>query len=126
VVNVGVKKKIESRDTAERRDAFGFKARHVVQTTKYGPSRETIRDGWYVELPFSMECSATGNESELGFAIEETVTERFPGQLKETRTIDRVVDISKTRLDPALFRIPRGYHSWNSWREKVKAFFSGP
>lgn len=101
---------VESRDTGERRSAFGFEARHIVRTTKLNRNEaslgERTTDGWYIDLPFAIECSGTGKDSELGFAIEETITDRFPRQSKEERIIDRVVDISETRLDPALFRFP--------------------
>jgi hypothetical protein len=87
-LNIGAKvsDSFESRDTGERRDAFGFKARHVIQTTRPHSdraSRERTSDGWYIDLPFSMECSSAENDSGLGFAIEETITDRFQGQLKQ-------------------------------------------
>jgi len=122
----------ESRGTGERREAFGFRARHIIregqrQQRAASPRVETrILDGWYIDLPFSIECgSAAGDRSGTEVAIEETLIDHVEGGV-EQRIIDRVTEISEKPLDPALFSIPHGYHDVNSWRESVKEFFSGP
>lgn len=97
-------------DTGERKDFFGHTARHVITTTKEIPlegsksdPRETVNDGWYIDLDASISCDwkppagervhahvfgGVGNvtvekiefidngEPETGFAIESKITWR--------------------------------------------------
>jgi len=55
---------VETRDTGERQNFFGYSARHVITTKKYflreeRPRAEVISDGWYVDLPVATECPIT-------------------------------------------------------------------
>lgn len=50
-------------DTGERKDFFGFDARHVIVTRSESPLEggtrppsETVTDGWYIDLPVTISC----------------------------------------------------------------------
>ena len=53
-----------TRDTGERKQMFGYMARHVITTVRQMPlidagqiPQETVTDGWYVDLDTSISCS---------------------------------------------------------------------
>jgi hypothetical protein len=55
---------VETIDTGERRDFFGFSARHLVTTRTFKPGpgavtnlREVTQNGWYVALDASYGCA---------------------------------------------------------------------
>jgi len=58
-----------SLDTGERKDMFGFKARHVKTTTSIDSSpdacsqvkQRTETDGWYIDLSFGLNCELGRN-----------------------------------------------------------------
>jgi hypothetical protein len=50
-------------DTGERKNLFGYEARHVITTEKHtrlsgskDDDQESVRDGWYADLPTSLWC----------------------------------------------------------------------
>lgn len=50
-------------DTGERKQMFGYTARHVVYTQKYVPlegstviAQETTEDGWYIDIDTQLSC----------------------------------------------------------------------
>ena len=52
-----------TRDTGERKEIFGYTARHVITTTKHislegsrADAEETVRDGWYIDLDTQISC----------------------------------------------------------------------
>ena len=51
-------------DTGERKQMFGYMARHVITTVKQIPlvesgqiPQETVTDGWYIDLDTSVSCA---------------------------------------------------------------------
>ena len=61
-------------DTGERKKLFGYEARHVVTTEKHtrlngskDPEQETVKDGWYADLPVALSCSPRARRT-FGFA----------------------------------------------------------
>jgi len=51
-------------DTGERKQMFGYTARHVITTVKHMPlvesgglAQETVTDGWYIDLDTSIPCA---------------------------------------------------------------------
>ena len=58
---------ITTNDTGERKQIFGYTARHVVTTEKrtplegaVSPPQEQITDGWYIDLDTSISCDPPG------------------------------------------------------------------
>jgi hypothetical protein len=47
------------KDTGERKEFFGFTARHIIITTRHTPletrqgSSQTVQDGWYINVPLT-------------------------------------------------------------------------
>lgn len=80
----------ETTDTGERKNFFGYPARHLVekQTMRPGPGavsqgQETVRDGWYIDLDFNPGCGPK-RRVVSGFLIGAT----FPSGT--TRTFDKI------------------------------------
>jgi hypothetical protein len=126
-------------DTGERKDMFGFKARHVKTTTAIESSpdacsqlkQRTETDGWYIDLSFGLNCelgrapmsggppAAGGCQDKVHFRHEGTGRMGYP--LVETTTMygpdgnamftstKEVIELSQEPLDAALFEVPAGY-----------------
>jgi hypothetical protein len=126
-------------DTGERKEMFGFTARHLKRTMTSETSPDAcyqnkIRmdtDGWYINLEYGLNCGssakpprmgppATGGcrdrydikntgPSNLGFPLVETMTMYGEGGQAMFTRTQEVVDISRQPLEAALFDVPAGY-----------------
>lgn len=125
-------------DTGERKDMFGFKARHIKTSMVMEPSanacqREKMRidtDGWYIdfEIPNCALNAPTqmmrpgrsgGCQDQIrfkyagggrpGYPLNMTTTMFKPdGSVQMTMTTE-VLELSRATLDPALFDVPAGF-----------------
>lgn len=125
-------------DTGERKEMFGFTARHLKtsMTSESSPdacNQEKMRmetDGWYIDLNYGLDCqnqaamaqshSYGGNQcrddyrfkntgsGKLGFALDVTTT-IYGADGRKTIMKREVVELTRTPLDTALFDIPVGY-----------------
>jgi hypothetical protein len=133
-------------DTGERKEMFGFTARHLKRTMTSQTSPDACNqnqmrldtDGWYINLEYGLNCGSvkppqmgrmapggcrdrydvrnTG-PTNLGFPLLETMTMYGPdGQAMFTRT-QEVIDLSRQTLDAALFDVPAGYTEVRSQQE---------
>jgi hypothetical protein len=133
-------------DTGERKEMFGFTARHFKRTTVMEPgpnacSQSKMRidaDGWYINLEYGLSCD-TGRPPQaprtspqgcrdryqyrrtgpanVGFPLLETITMYgADGQPNFTMTKE-VTELSRQTLDAALFDIPAGYTQAASQQE---------
>lgn len=126
---------VDAVDTGERRPMGPFAARRVVTTTTterheegHGPTRTSVRDGWYLDLPFQPCGDAsggyafailTGGDSSGRTELKWKGTARTGWPVIETdRSTDAhgtivrttsVTEFSAAPLDPALFEVPQGY-----------------
>lgn len=137
-------------DTGERRDMFGFAARHLKQTTMFESSPDACyaqhmkidRDGWYINLEYGLNCGTdrppqTGRTApqgcrdryqtkrtgpaNLGYPLIETTTIYGPdGSVQNTMTKE-VVEMSRQTLDAALFDVPAGYTLAQNQQEMYSA-----
>jgi hypothetical protein len=131
-----VRVETETVDTGERRDFFGHLARHVITTRRVVPliasnggDRQTVIDGWYIDLDTAVSCepwwwSGPGHafltlnrkgdpperptftdigEPERGYLVLSTTTDG--GSISEME----VTELSTAPLDPALFDVPTGF-----------------
>ncbi|HKP36859.1 MAG TPA: hypothetical protein VJT71_08365 [Pyrinomonadaceae bacterium] len=134
-------------DTGERKEMFGFTARHLKRTTSFQSSPDACSqqqmkmdtDGWYINLEYGLNCGsmspsqnnygggATGcrdryeykttGPQNLGYPLVETTT-MYGADGSVTTTITKeVVELSRQTLDAALFDIPAGYAQASSQQE---------
>lgn len=125
-------------DTGERKEMFGFQARHIKTSMVIESSADACNpvkqhietDGWYIDFSFGLNCevghtpmgmpSARGGcrdtvrfnrqgAARPGYALQETTTSYGPdGQVAFSSTRE-VIELSREPLDAALFDIPAGY-----------------
>lgn len=130
---------MNSVDTGERKDMFGFKARHVKTTTSIDSSpdacsplkQRTETDGWYIDLSFGLNCElgrapmAAGRPERggcqdrmhyrhegtgrMGYPLVETTTMYGPDGSAMFTSTKEVIELSQEPLDAALFDVPAGY-----------------
>ncbi|HEV7683994.1 MAG TPA: hypothetical protein VGO68_17820 [Pyrinomonadaceae bacterium] len=126
-------------DTGERKEMFGFQARHVKTTMVIESSPDACNpmkqrmetDGWYIDFSFGLNCdvghtpmampSARGGgcrdtvrfnrqgAARTGYALQETTTSYGPDGRVAFSSTKEVVELSREPLDAALFDIPPGY-----------------
>lgn len=127
------------RDTGERKQMFGFTARHIVQTIETetsadacNPSKTKMEmDMWVIDAEFASGCSTaqqyrqykntksggcqdkvvpkTIGSAKSGYPLWQKMTS-FDANGKESfSTISEVVELSKATLDQALFEAPSDY-----------------
>jgi outer membrane lipoprotein SlyB len=125
-------------DTGERKEMFGFTARHIKTSMVKTASPEACdkdmkveTDGWYIDFQYAFECpgqtqkyqsyvprpqpgcqdevrTKTVGSAKLGFPLLVKTTIYQPDG-KTTSTTQEVLELSRTPLDAALFDVPSGY-----------------
>jgi len=126
-------------DTGERKELFGFTARHLKrsmtsQTSADACYQNQIRmetDGWYINLEYGLNCglerppqmggrTAPGGcqdryqvkrtgPSTLGYPLIETMTMYSADGRPMFTRTQEVIELSRQPLDAALFDVPAGY-----------------
>jgi hypothetical protein len=130
---------ITIKDTGERKQMFGYTARHLIITMDTDSTPEACSktkskmqtDGWYIDFDFAFDCDQqysyqarpqvknggcqdkfemkTIGTAKRGFAVYEKMT-FFDESGKETMSmVNEVVELSKIILDAALFDVPADY-----------------
>jgi len=129
---------VTTKDTGERKQMFGYTARHIITTmeTKSSPdacSQNNTKmeiDGWYIDAAFALDCDSarpytnykphasggcqdryetkTIGLAKKGYPVWEKMT-MFGPEGQNFSTITEVVEFSQATLDPSLFEIPEGY-----------------
>jgi hypothetical protein len=127
-----------TKDTGERKQMFGYTARHIIQTieTESGPDAcaatksKMEMDMWVIDAEFGLNCTQerqyrpyNGNNggcrdkyvpktigtAKSGYPLWQKMT-MFDANGKESfSTIQEVVELSKATLDQALFEAPADY-----------------
>jgi len=130
---------VTTRDTGERKQMFGYTARHIVTTMVTDSSPDACSplkskmqiDGWYIDAAFALECdsaqayksyrpqSASGCQdryetkqvglAKKGFPVWEKTTMFGPDGAESFSSINEVVEFSQATLDSSLFDVPAGY-----------------
>ena len=126
-------------DTGERKDMFGFKARHVKTSLAIESSPDACSpvkqrmetDGWYIDLTFGLNCETGVSQmmrrppaqggcrdrvrfnrqgaARTGYPLMETTTMYGPNGEVTFTTTKEVIELSREPLDAALFDVPAGY-----------------
>lgn len=130
---------ITIKDTGERKQMFGFTARHLIITMSTESSPESCSktkskmetDGWYIDFEPGFDCEQNYNArantpkssggcqdkyemktigtGKRGYPLYEKMT-FFDESGKETMSmVNEVVELSKATLDPTLFEVPTDY-----------------
>ncbi len=130
---------VTTKDTGERKQMFGYTARHIITTmeTKSSPdacSQNNTKmqiDGWYIDAAFALDCDMSGAYSgykpkasggcqdryemktigvaKKGYPVWEKMTMFGPDGAESFSTISEVVEFSQATLEQSLFEIPEGY-----------------
>jgi len=138
-------------DTGERRDMFGFTARHLKRTTVMDSSPDACNpqqmkietDGWYINLEYGLSCPAnrppqtgrssapggcrdryvykTTGPSNLGYPLQETTTMYGANGAQMYPSTKEVIDLSRQTLEASLFDIPAGYTEARDQQEMYAA-----
>jgi len=126
-------------DTGERKEMFGFQARHVKTSMSIESSPDACSqlkqrvetDGWYIDFSFGLNCDLGGRAvmgmpparggchdavrfnrqgaARTGYALQETTTSYGPDGRVAFTSTKEVIELSREPLDAALFEIPAGY-----------------
>src|SRR2546421_109252 len=138
-------------DTGERREMFGFTARHLKQTMMsesspdacYQQHMKIERDGWYINLEYGLNCGSDRppqvgrmaapqgcrdryqfkrtGPTNLGYPLIETTTIYGPDGSVQNTMTKEVVELSRQPLDAALFDVPAGYTQAQTQQEMYAA-----
>lgn len=130
---------ITTKDTGERKQMFGYTARHLIITieTKSSPDAcnpvdtKMETDGWYIDATFQLECDAeratryynprqTGGcrdryetkqigTANRGFPLWEKMTMFDKDGRESFSMVNEVVELSQATLDASLFEPPADY-----------------
>jgi len=125
-------------DTGERKEMFGFTARHIKTSMVKKASPEACdkdqkieTDGWYIDFQYAFECpgqtqkiqtppvqsqpgckddvrTRTIGSAKLGFPLLVTTTIYQPDGRTSTMT-QEVLELSRETLSASLFDVPEGY-----------------
>ena len=127
------------KDTGERKQMFGYPARHLIITmdtistpdacSKTNTKMQT--DGWYIDAEFVLDCDygyqnynrnnsrsggcqdkyemKTIGTAKRGYPVYEKMTMMDESGRETFSMVNEVVELSKATLDAALFEIPQDY-----------------
>jgi hypothetical protein len=144
---------ITLKDTGERRQMFGYTARHILSTTVMESSPDACSptktrmetDGWYIDAEFAFDCllnqqyksqpqtENSGCEDRQEFKQVGSAKFGYPVYLKTTirgengsedfTSITEALEISPATLDAALFEIPADYREVKNQADLFKGGF---
>jgi hypothetical protein len=130
---------VTTRDTGERKQIFGYTARHIITMMVMDSSPDACSpvknkmeiDGWYIDAAFALDCDSSGaytnyrpqagggcrdryetkqiGVAKKGFPVWEKTTMVGPNGAESFSTINEVVELSQATLDASLFDVPAGY-----------------
>ncbi len=134
-------------DTGERKQMFGFTARHLKRTMTSESSPDACQpqqmkmetDGWYINLEYGLSCGSARPRQmggrpapqgcrdryqfkrtgpvNVGYPLIETMTTYGPDGSVQFTMSKEVIELSRETLDAALFDVPAGYSEARSQQE---------
>ena len=134
-------------DTGERKEMFGFTARHVKSSMTMESSADACNqvkqrmetDGWYIDFNYGFDCDLTGAQmanryvapggckdravmkqlgtGRKGYPLIETMTMYGPNGQVAFSSTKEVLELSREPLDAALFDLPAGFTEAASFQE---------
>src|SRR3712207_528490 len=130
---------VTTRDTGERKQMFGYPARHIITTieTKSSPdscspvNSKMETDGWYIDAAFVLDCDTERagayrnyqqragcqdryetkqvGTARRGYPVWEKMTMFGEDGRESFSTVNEVIELSQATLDAALFEAPADY-----------------
>ncbi len=146
---------VTTRDTGERKQMFGYTARHIITTMSIESSPDACSqnntkmeiDGWYIDATFALDCDSnrqytyrppagaggcrdryetkTIGTAKKGFPVYEKMTMLGSGA-QSFSTINEVVEISQATLEQSLFEIPPDYRQVEDFSSAFSAAYANP
>jgi hypothetical protein len=134
-------------DTGERKEMFGFQARHVKTSfliessaDACSPMKQKMEtDGWYIDFSFGLRCEAGApsmrnpmsagggcrdtvrfnrqGAARTGYPLQETTTSYGPDGSVQFTSTKEVIELSRAPLDAALFDVPAGYTETSNYQD---------
>lgn len=138
-------------DTGERKEMFGFTARHLKRTMMSQSSPDACQqqqmkmetEGWYINLEYGLNCGTSRppqmgrmsasqgcrdryqfkrtGPTNLGYPLIETTTMYGQDGSVQFTSTKEVIELSRQTLDAALFDVPAGYTLASSQQEMYAA-----
>jgi hypothetical protein len=130
---------VTTKDTGERKQMFGYTARHIITTMETTSSPDACSqnntkmqiDSWYIDAAFALDCDSsraytayrphgsggcqdryemkTVGMTKKGYPVWEKMTMFGPNGAESFSTLNEVVEFSQATLEQSLFEIPEGY-----------------
>ena len=147
---------VTTKDTGERKQMFGYTARHIITTMEMRSSPDACSqnntkmqiDGWYIDAAFALDCDSsraytnyrpqasggcqdryetkTIGVAKKGYPVWEKTTMFGPNGTESFSTINEVVEFSQATLDQSLFEIPDGYREVQDFASAFSAAYATP
>lgn len=140
-----------NKDTGERKQMFGYTARHIIQTIVMESSPDACNptktkmelDMWVIDAEFALQCSqerqyvprVTGQNggcidkyvpktigtAKSGYPVWQKMTSFDQSGKELFSSVNEVIELSKATLDPALFEVPKDYREVKNASEMYTA-----
>lgn len=147
---------VTTRDTGERKQIFGYTARHIITSMAMESSPDACSktnmkmeiDGWYIDAAFALDCDSnrqysaykpqasggcrdryetkTIGAARKGFPVWEKMTMLGENGAPSFSNITEVVEISQATLEPSLFDIPADYREVEDFASAFSAAYANP
>ena len=147
---------VTTRDTGERKQMFGYQARHIITTMEMESSPDACSnvktkmeiDGWYIDAAFALDCdlgnayanyqppasggcrdryqTKTIGTAKKGFPVWEKTTMSGPNGVESFSTTNEVIEFSQATLEPSLFEPPPGYREVKDFASMYSAPTTAP
>ena len=147
---------VTTKDTGERKQMFGYTARHIITTMELKSSPDACSnvnnkmeiDGWYIDAAFALDCDSnraytahmphagggcrdryetkTIGLAKKGFPVWEKTTMIGPNGMDSFSTTNEVIEFSQATLDPSLFDVPEGYREVQDFASAFASAYATP
>ena len=147
---------VTTKDTGERKQMFGYTARHIITTMDIKSSPDACSpnnnkmeiDGWYIDAAFALDCDSnraytpytpkmaggcrdryetkTIGVAKKGFPVWEKTTMFDPSGAQSFSTTNEVIEFSQATLDASLFDVPEGYRQVDDFASAFSSMYSTP
>ncbi len=147
---------VVTKDTGERKQMFGYTARHIITTMSIESSPDACSkvntkmeiDGWYIDASFALDCdigrsyssyrpqasggcrdryeTKTVGAGRKGFPVWEKMTMMGENGAPGYSSINEVVEISQATLEQSLFEVPGDYRQVDDFASAFSAAYANP